>query len=387
MEVMIRLGEMTLKSRRSRKRFMNRLIRNIRDALIHEDVGEFKIRNMWSRILVKMPDVDDIPGSLARVFGIVSFSPVHSFKFDSLSDILERGEEFFKDHVRGKKFAVRARRVGSHSFSSMDVARELGSRLYNYSDGVDLTDPEVEAFVEIRDDTCFFYKDVFSGYGGLPIGTEGRVVSLLSGGFDSAVASWFLLKRGAEVHYLFLNLDGDEYLQNVLKVAKVLGDNWSYGYEPIIHVVPGKEIVIELMGTREDYWNVLLKRVLYRLGEMLADDIKADSLVTGESLGQVSSQTLKNLRVSQEAVSIPVNRPLFGMDKEEIIRIAREIGTYKFSEKVWEYCALVPEKPVLSASREVVEREESKIDKDVIYKAFREKLEISLRKLDIELSL
>jgi thiamine biosynthesis protein ThiI len=197
------------------------------------------------------------------------------------------------------------------------------------------------------------------------------------------VASWYALKRGAEVYYLFLNLDGEEYLKNVLDVARVLADNWSYGYRPMMYVVPGKDIVIEILTTREDYWNVLLKRILYRLGEMLAKEVRADSLITGESLGQVSSQTLKNLRVSQEAVEIPVNRPLFGMDKEEIIRVAREIGTYDYSAKVWEYCALVPEKPTLNASLKVVLEEEAKMDMGIIQRAYSEKEVIDLRSLGI----
>ncbi len=384
MDILVRIGEITLKSSRSRRRFMRILIRNIRDSLESAGIRDFEIINMWSRVLVRLPSVDEVPKSLKRVFGIVSLSPIHIIEFKTLSDILDIGESLFKDYVKGKTFAVRARRTGKHDFTSMDLAKELGSRLYGYSRGVDLKSPEAEVFVEVRDNKCFFFTDVFKGYGGLPIGSEGRVVSLLSGGFDSAVASWYALKRGAEVYYLFLNLDGEEYLKNVLDVAKVLANNWSYGYRPMMYVVPGKDIVIEILTTREDYWNVILKRVLYRLGEMLAKEVRADSLITGESLGQVSSQTLKNLRVSQEAVEIPINRPLFGMDKEEIIRVAREIGTYDYSAKVWEYCALVPEKPTLNASLKVVLEEEAKMDMDIIQRAYRDKEVIDLRSLSID---
>ena len=383
MDILVRLGEITLKSSKSRKRFMKILIRNIREAIKSEGIENFSIINMWSRLLIKLPRVDDLPEALIRVFGIVSLSPVYVISFKNLDDILDAGEAFFKEYVRDRVFAVRARRTGSHNFSSMDIAKELGSRLYKYSGGVDLNNPDVEVYVEVRDDKCFFFKEIIRGYGGLPIGTEGKVVSLLSGGFDSAVASWYALKRGAEVYYLLLNLDGDPYLQNVLRVVKVLADRWSYGYEPKMYVVPGKDIVVEILTTREDYWNVILKRILYRLGEMLAKDVDADSIITGESLGQVSSQTLKNLRVSQEVINIPVNRPLFGMDKEEIIRLSRVIGTYEYSAKVWEYCALVPEKPILNASSEVAAREEEKIDFDVIYKAYEDKEVIDLKKLKL----
>ena len=381
MEILARLGEVTLKSSRSRRRFLKILIKNIRDALFSEGIKKYKIMNLWSRIIINLPEQDNIPSSLKRVFGLTSLSPVYIFSFNTYNDILDKGEEFFKSLVADKLFAVRVRRVGSHSFRSIDVAKDLGSRLYNYSKGVNLKNPEVEVFVEIRDEKCFFYTDIIRCYGGLPVGSEGRVVSLLSGGFDSAVASWFSLKRGSEVHYLFLNLDGEDYLDKVLKVVNILANNWSYGYNPEIYVVPGEKIVSEIYVTREDYWNVILKRVLYRLGEKLAGEINADSLATGESLGQVSSQTLRNLRVSQEAVEIPVNRPLFGFDKEEIIRYARDIGTYDFSSMVKEYCSLIAKKPVLKASLKTVFEEERKMDFNVIEEAYNKKKVLILRKL------
>ena len=379
MDIVIRLGEITLKSSRSRRRFLKILFYNIKDALASEGIKNYKLFNLWSRILVKLPGVDEVPLALKRVFGITSLSPVYIYSFNTYNDILDKGEESFKDIVKDKVFAVRVRRIGSHSFRSIDVARDLGSRLYNYSKGVDLKNPEVEVFVEIRDEKCFFYTDIIGCYGGLPIRSEGKIISLFSGGFDSAIASWFALKRGAEVHYLFLNLDGEEYLNKSFKVVKVLADKWSYGYNPKFHVIPGKDIVSEIYVTREDYWNVILKRILYRLGEWLASEINADSLITGESLGQVSSQTIKNLRVSQQAINIPINRPLFGFDKEEIIRYAREIGTYEFSSLVKEYCALVPQKPILNASLKTVLEEEKKINFDVINKAYENRKTILLR--------
>ena len=380
LDIIIRLGEITLKSSRSRRRFLRILIHNIKDALVSEGIKNYKVFNSWSRILVKLSGVDEAPLALKRVFGITSLSPVYIFSFNTYNDILDKGEELFKEVVKDRVFAVRVRRIGTHNFRSIDVARDLGSRLYNYSRGVDLKKPEVEVFVEIRDKKCFFYTDIIRCYGGLPIGSEGKAVSLFSGGFDSAIASWFTLKRGAEVHYLFLNLDGEEYLEKSLKVVKILSDKWSYGYNPMFHVIPGKDIVSEIYVTREDYWNVILKRILYRLGEWLASEINADSLITGESLGQVSSQTIKNLRISQQAINIPINRPLFGFDKEEIMRYAREIGTYKFSSLVKEYCALIPQKPILNASLKTVLEEEKKINFGMVDKAYKNRKIILLRR-------
>ena len=194
------------------------------------------------------------------------------------------------------------------------------------------------------------------------------------------------LRRGAKVHYLFLNLGGDEYLNSMLPVATVLARFWSYGYEPIMYVVPGREIVMEIMKCREDYWNIILKRIMYRLAEWMALEFGADTIITGESLGQVASQTMRNLLVSQEAIKVPVNRPLFGLDKQDIIDMAREIGTYEYSSKVKEYCALVPRKPILKASLDVVKREEEKMNMDVVAEAYKNKKVINLRELDIDLS-
>ena len=332
------------------------------------------------KLMVRLPSV------LRRVFGIISYSPVTHSRILSFEDIIEKGYELFKDKVVGKKFAVRVKRTGNHSFRSIDIARSLGDKLYNLSAGVDLKNPEVEVFVEVRDKDVFFFDEVIEAYGGLPIGTEGVAISLLSGGFDSAVASWMTLRRGAKVHYLFLNLGGDEYLNSMLPVATVLARFWSYGYEPTMYVIPGREIVMEIMKCREDYWNILLKRIMYRLAEWMALEFGADTIITGESLGQVASQTMRNLLVSQESVKIPVNRPLFGLDKQDIIDMAREIGTYEYSSRVKEYCALVPRKPVLKASMDVVKKEEEKINMDVVAEAYENKKVINLRKLDIDLS-
>lgn len=384
MKILVRLGELTLKSSRSRKRFMRILIHNIRDALKSSGFNSYNIRNLWSRILIEV-DGDEVPLVLRRVFGIISFSPVTHVGLTSFENIIETGYDLFKDVVKGKKFAVRVRRTGDHSFRSIDVARALGERLYNLSSGVDLKNPDVEVYVEIRDRDLFFFDEVIDGYGGLPIGTEGVAISLLSGGFDSAVASWMTMRRGAKVHYLFLNLGGEEYLSDVLRVANILANNWSYGYEPIMYVIPGREIVMEIMRCREDYWNIILKRVMYRLAERMAREFGAETIITGESLGQVASQTMRNLLVSQDAVSLPINRPLFGLDKKDIIDISREIGTYEYSSRVKEYCALVPRKPVLRASLDIVRNEEEKMNIDVINDAYNNREVLNLRKLSIEL--
>ncbi len=343
---------------------------------------------MWSRIYIKIPDSDAFPSFLKNIFGIVGFIEVVSKEFDDFEDIINSGIELYKDYVKGKTFAVKARREGKHDFKSIDVNRELGKALLPYSKGVDLKNPDVWIKLEIRGNKVFYYLNEYKAYGGLPIGTGGKVVSLLSGGFDSAVASWYALRRGAEVHYFHAQLAGEEYLNKVLRVAKVLASRWSYGYRPKIYVADYRPIASMIRQyVRQDYRIVILKRFIYRGGEYVANSIDADSIVSGEVLGQVSSQTLRNLRVSQEAVKIPINRPLFGFDKDDIIKKAIEIGTYEYSKEVEEVCALVERHPVLNASPIVVEEEESKLDFKVLYDALDNMRIYDLKSIAVEVSI
>jgi thiamine biosynthesis protein ThiI len=382
---MLRLGELTLKSDRSRRRFLRQLIHNIKDALDTHNY-EYKIRNLWSRIIIEIKDKEDenVIDILRHVFGIHSLAIIRVAQFTGLDDIVYNGVELFRDKVKGKKFAIRARRAGKHSFRSIDIAKKLGAELKPFSSGVDLSNPDIEIYVEVRGGEVYYYTEIIDSYGGLPIGSEGRAVALVSGGFDSAVAAWYALRRGAEVHYVFCNLDGEAYKNDVIKVLKVLADNWSYGYQPCLYVIDFNGILKEIKNTREDYWNVILKRMMYRVAERIAREINADTIITGESLGQVSSQTMRNLRVSQMAVGIPINRPLFGLDKEDIIKLSREIGTYDYSSKVQEYCAIVPEKPILKASPKKVAEEEDKINLDVLWEAYNRMEVISIREYRYE---
>jgi tRNA uracil 4-sulfurtransferase len=195
---------------------------------------------------------DGPPPALARVFGISSYSPIDAVVPAVMGDILDAGERVFSERVRGRTFAVRARRAGRHPFSSHDVQVELGARLLSASAGVDLGDPEVAVHVEVRDDRAFLYSERVPGAGGLPLGVEGRAITLLSGGYDSAVAAWLMLKRGVAQEYVFCNLGGDAYERAVVQVGKVLADDWSYGTRPRLHVVDFAEPLQALReGSRE----------------------------------------------------------------------------------------------------------------------------------------
>ena len=352
-------GEIATKSRRTRARFQRRLTRNLRDALDSQAVPAV-VRPEWSRVFIDGPD-DTFLDPLERVFGISSYSVLRGETEADLERIVERGVGLFGDEVKGRTYAVRARRSGEHPFSSHDVQQHLGAAL-NPGATVNLGNPDVAVRIEIRDDRAFFYADRHRGAGGLPLGVQGRALCLLSGGFDSAVAAWMALRRGIVLDYVFCNLGGGAYKRMVVEVGKHMADQWSYGTRPRLHVVDFTEVV-EAMRVRAKpaYLQVVLKRMFYRAAARIGAGLDTQALVTGESVGQVSSQTLTNLRAIDDASDLPVLRPLLGFHKEEIIARSREIGTYELSARVREYCQVAPDKPVTAASPEDARAQEDAV--------------------------
>ncbi len=378
--IMLRLAaELSIKSRRTRSTFQRRLRQNLKDALATSGANG-RLEDEWGRIYVHGASADALT-VLPRIFGISSISAVEAVVPAELAEIVRAGEELFRDRVSGQTFAVRARRSGTHSFSSSDIHVELGAALNRYGT-VDLDDPDITVYVEVRDQHAYLFGERIPGMGGLPLGVEGRAVALLSGGYDSAVAAWLLLKRGVELDYVFCNLGGDAYERAVVQVAKVLADDWSFGSRPRLHVVDFGPAVDEMRAhAKPAYWQVVLKRLMYRAASAIGKAVEAHAIVTGEALGQVSSQTLINLRALEPAAELPVFRPLIGFDKDEIIARARMIGTAALSEQVKEYCAIAPGKPVTAASVEAVAAEEAKLDLGVLDQAIAARKILDLRAL------
>jgi thiamine biosynthesis protein ThiI len=290
--------------------------------------------------------------------------------------------------VRGKRFAVRARRVGDRTripLSARDVERTLGAALKPFSAGVDLGSPEVTAHVELLEGQAYFFPERTPAHGGLPLGVEGRAVTLLSGGFDSAVAAWQLLRRGVAQDYVFCNLGGETHQLGVLRVAKVLADRWHYGHRPQLHAVDFEPLVDQLRSkTAKRYWQILLKRMMLRAAGQVALERRAAAIVTGEAVGQVSSQTLRNLSVISQATEQMILRPLVGTNKEEIIRSSEKIGTFELSKMVGEYCDLVPRRPATGATLEAIETQERDMDSSLLDRAVARRAVFDLRALDLE---
>jgi thiamine biosynthesis protein ThiI len=379
-------GEIGTKARGTRHQFQRRLLHNLKDAISCRD-SEPSVRVSRDRIFVEMPRECAVD-ALTRVFGIQSISLVERRPATQLEEVVRAGEELFRERVRGRRFAVRARRVGDRSkipVGAGELERALGAALLPASARVDLGNPEVTVHVELLEHEAYFFPARIPAQGGLPLGVEGRGVALISGGFDSAVAAWQMLKRGVLLDYVFCNLSGATHQQGVLRVAKVLADRWSYGDRPRLHAIDFEPLTAELRAkTQKRYWQVLLKRQMLRAAEGVARQCRASAIVTGDAMGQVSSQTLRNLAVISRAASLLLLRPLVGFNKDEIVALARQLGTFELSKAVGEYCAMVPSRPATGASLRAVLAEEEKLDLSRIERVVAEREVFDLRGLDVE---
>jgi thiamine biosynthesis protein ThiI len=385
-------GEVGTKARATRTHFRNRLLSNLRDALSSHGM-EGKIEVSHDRLYIPLPEDAPQPEAgesdhpLARVFGLQSISWVERHPVKDVADVVRIGESLFRDRVKGRRFAVRCRRIGSRKVPQLrphDIDVALGAALLDVSAGVDLDDPEVTVRIEVSRDSAAFFAEQQPGPGGLPLGVEGSAISLISGGFDSAVASWQMLKRGVALDYVFCNMGGPTHLQGVVRVAKHLADNWSYGDRPRLHVVDFEPVADALrQHTARRYWQVLLKRMMLRAASGVGRRKRAPAIVTGDAVGQVSSQTLQNLTVISSATRETILRPLVGMNKDEIVAIARRIGTFDLSSVVGEYCAMVPTRPATRAALDVIENEEARMPEGVLERVVESRTIFDLRELDM----
>jgi len=386
--VLLRLsGEVSTKARPTRRAFVVQLVRNVKDALASEGIAG-AVERRHDRVLVETADAR-APEVLARLFGVQSVSRAERHPVASLEDVVAAGEAAFREAVRGRRFAVRARSVGDSNFPfrGRDVDVALGERLRGVSAGVDLDHPEFTARVELYGGAAYLFAEVIPGVGGLPLGSGGRAVALVSGGFDSAVAAWQLQRRGVVLDHVFANLGGLTHRLGALRVMEVLARRWSYGTRPRLHVVDFAAVSRDLLAKAEKrYWQVILKRLMLRAAEAVAKQTRAHAIVTGEAVGQVSSQTLVNLATISEATRLPILRPLVGMNKDEIVASAHRIGTGPLSAVVDEYCALVPSRPATQARLDVVLAEEAKLDLSLLDTAVAQRERLDLRALPEEAS-
>jgi tRNA uracil 4-sulfurtransferase len=380
-------GDFYTKAPRTRMRFFRRLQANAEAALRFHGIP-YGLEPTWSRIYVETPE-SGAAEVLARVFGVQSVSMVERRSWERLEDVVETGVGIFGAAVQGRSFAVRATRRGERErigFDSIRMESTLGRALLDAGAGrVDLTSPEVTAHVELEPGFAHFFFDKVPGHGGLPVGVEGQAMALVSGGFDSAVASWLMLKRGVQLDYVFCNLGGAAHRLGVLKVMKQIAERWSYGYSPRLHEVDLAPLLDELrQKVRPVNWQLVLKRLFVRVGASVAHRGGRLGVVTGDAIGQVSSQTLQNLAVITQASPMMVLRPLVGFNKEEIMELARRIGIYDLAAAVAEYCDLMPPKPATRAALRDVLRDEAAMDLGQLDRLIEERHVHDLRRVDPE---
>lgn len=373
MKILIRLaGEIHIKSSRISRKFQKQLFLNLKSSL-EQKACDFKIKTEWSLIILECVD-PKVFAILNNIFGIKYYSVVISECNSNIKDIVATGFKSFKDKVAGKRFAVSTRRNGKHEFSSEDVSRDFGGALDRscMKAKVDLSNPEVTIFVEIINETTYFFISKEFGVGGLPLGVSGHAVSLVSGGFDSIVSSWMLQKRGLTLDFIFFSMGGKANERAVLRLLKEFVSSWYlHSSDPAnIHIIDFNPL-IKLIQEKipRPYAQVVLKKVFYKISEKVANKVGAQAIITGEALGQVSSQTLQNLNAIEHGVDLPVFRPLISFDKDDIIALSRKIGSFEASSKLREFCRISRAKPVTSCSSDKLSVFEEKISDSAINEA------------------
>lgn len=362
-------GEIPLRSPRTRPRFYSRLVENIKDAVARAGGVVEKIEIIEAKLLVSTDK--EVGESIARVFGVHRVGRVLTYEFKDLGDLVNWIYQSSRHMVEGKSFAVRVKRSGSHAFTSLDVAREAGALLKQHALRVDLEHPEVVIEVEVRGNKAYLYTTSINGPGGLPIGVEGSALVLFSGGFDSPIAAWLTAKRGVRVDFLHYVMGSIESTYNAFEVARYLYEKWLYGYRPRFIIIDLRELIREV--AEKVKWSlrqVTLRALMYIIADQVARVLNHDAIVTGESIGQASSQTLRNISAIEATVLVskPILRPLAGLDKEEIIAYSRRIGLYELSARVIETCSIAPRRVETSARVEDIRRELEKINRDLVDK-------------------
>ena len=360
MKYFIRYGEIGVKSPKVRRKFENKLMKNIKAGLDCEFIN-----NNGRIILITEEDDQVVRQILGRIYGIVSYSPIYETKTDN-QKIVELIEETLTELIKKDKFkpdsqtfAVKCRRVGEHDFSSQEMASYTGSVIVKLTDAkVNLSNPDFTVYVEVRQDKTYIYYEKIRGLGGLPVGSQGKVVCLISGGIDSPVAAYQMLKRGCSV--TLLHCDNAPYCSQTTSKVLENAENlrrYSTGEEIRVYTIKYGQYLEHMIKEAPPRMTcVLCKSGMYQTAELLAKREKANAIVDGSSIGQVASQTLNNIEASRYHCKMPIFSPLISLDKLEIESIAKKIGTYEVSIIPDGGCKAVPRYPETHADLEFTKK-------------------------------
>lgn len=366
--VVIHYHEIALKGN-NRDFFENTLVDNLRKSLVKEDCP--RVEKRYGSVIIHLSseaNEERVRDRIKKVFGVANFS----FGFASAVDFEVLKEDIWKvlkDKKIPETFRVTAKRSNKNfPKNSQEISVDVGSFLFEKFEGkakVDLKNYELNCFCEIGDRNSFFFFEKEKGYAGLPVGTAGNVLSLISSGFDSPIASWKMMRRGAKVVYLHFHSYPYTTKASIENVKEIIRKLNGYQFESKVYFVPfaniQKEISVKCASSQRV---ILYRRFMMRIAEKLAMKENIKALVTGDSLGQVASQTLDNIYVVSEAVRIPILRPLIGDNKNDIIDLAMEIGTYEISSQPYEDCCslFMPASPETHGKLEKVLEMEKSLD-------------------------
>lgn len=372
---LIKYGELAIKGK-NRHLFENKLVNNVKRNL--KDIGEFIVTKEQGRIMVEavdndMTDVETVIDRLSRIFGIVGIA--YGLKEDEVSfEAVKKLAKIQMEKEIGDKqitFKVDTKRADKRfPMTSMEVSCEIGAYLLDeFQDAVkvDVRKPEVTLMVELRNHT-YVYVKTYKGAGGMPYGTNGKATLLLSGGIDSPVAGWMVAKRGVEVDAVYFHAPpytSDRAKQKVVDLAKKVS---MYTGNIKLHVVNFTDIQLKIYERcPHEELTIIMRRIMMYIAEAIAKKNGSQALITGESIGQVASQTMHSLVVTNDAATMPVFRPLIGFDKEEIVQIAKRIDTFETSIQPFEDCCtiFVAKHPETKPKLEYIKKSEALLD-DII---------------------
>ena len=374
-------GDIFLKSRRTQPRMIKRVLANLRAALRAAGFEGDLDRLGSHRFALEPGDhASEVIDAASRVFGIASIDTVDEVPAHDLDELAASVGAVAADRVDGGTFGVRVKRRGNHDWRSYDLASKAGRLLVEAGGAVDLDDPDEWVDVTVLDDRAFLVSDHRKGAGGLPIGAQEPVLSLVSGGFDSIVAAWMMMSRGCPVEYVHFQLSCAQ-ADHALAVARSMWERWGYGGDPKVHLIEFEPVRDALVGQVEARMRqVALKVLMAQAASSVAQDDGIQALVTGDALGQVSSQTLPHLVAVSKQSTVPILRPLLGMPKEAIIDQARVIGTAEISARAREVCDLSEGRPVATGARESsVARSVADIPEDLMADAVATRKTFQLR--------
>ncbi|RKD27129.1 tRNA 4-thiouridine(8) synthase ThiI [Ammoniphilus oxalaticus] len=382
-DILIRYGEMALKGK-NRGMFDRQLVQNIKRSI--KDYPRAKVERTYGRMYIALngEPYEQVKEKVKHVFGITSLSPVKRVDSFELAEIEAAALEVMRDtHPTPQTFKVEVKRANKQfPHRSMEMNRLLGGHILRNTENlqVDVHQPDVQLKVEIRNEGTSISSVRVQGPGGLPVGTSGKSMLLLSGGLDSPVAGWLTMKRGVcleAIHFESPPFTSERSRQKVLDLAKMVS---QYGTgEMKVHIVPFTEIQTEIrQKCPENYLITLMRRFMMRVSVEIAKKRRALSIATGESLGQVASQTMESMSTINAVTNFPILRPLVSMDKAEIIEIAHQIGTYETSILPFEDCCtiFVPRSPVTRPTVEKAEQFEMKLDIETLVRNAVEGTEI-----------